>query len=226
MNLESNASKVRAKILGARIREKRQTAHKSLEECASALNIQSGDLESYELGEKAISLPELEILAYQLQTPIDSFLEKAPAADPPDESVQALPAGYIRLRQRMIGAMLRQTRLETGVSADDMASQLNLQASQLEIYELGLEPIPLPVLEGMLGALDRTIRDLQDQHGVIGQWNARQQALMDFSNLPSDLQVFISKPVNRSYLDLAVKLSEISVERLRGIAEGLLEITD
>jgi transcriptional regulator with XRE-family HTH domain len=225
MNLVSNANKLRAKILGAKIREKRRIANKSLEECASALNLQPGDLESCELGERAISLPELEILAYQLRTPIDYFYEKVPAADQPDESVQALPAGFIRLRQRMIGAMLRQARLETGISAEDMASQLNLKAPQLELYELGLEPIPLPVLEGMLGALNRSINDFQDKQGVIGQWNARQHAMVDFSNLPPDLQSFISKPANRPYLDLAVRLSEISVERLRGIAEGLLEIT-
>ena len=225
MNLVSNASKLRAKILGAKIREKRQIAHKSLEECAGALNLQPGDLQSCELGERAISLPELEILAFQLHTPIDYFLEKASAADYPDEALQELPAGFIRLRQRMIGAMLRQARLETGNSAQDMANQLNLQASQFELYELGLEPIPLPVLEGILGALNRSIQDFQDQQGVIGQWNARQHALVEFSSLPPDLQLFISKPANRPYLDLAVKLSEISVERLRGIAEGLLEIT-
>ena len=225
MNLVSNASNLRAKILGAKIREKRQTAHKSLEECAGALDLQPGDLESCELGERAISLPELEILAYQLHTPIDYFFEKAPAADHPDESVQELPAVSIRLRQRIIGAMLRQARLETGVLAQEMASQLNLQASQFELYELGLEPIPIPVLESMLGALNRSIHDFQDQQGVIGQWNARQRAMVEFSSLPPDLQLFISKPANRPYLDLAVRLSEISVERLRGIAEGLLEIT-
>lgn len=125
----------------------------------------------------------------------------------------------------MIGAMLRQSRLETGFSAEDLASQLNLPASQLEIYELGLEPIPLPVLESMVGILNQSIHDFQDQQGVIGQWNARHRAMVDFSNLPPDLQSFISKPTNRPYLDLAVKLSEISVERLRAIAEGLLEIT-
>jgi len=36
---------------------------------------------------------------------------------------------------------------------------------------------------------------------------------------------FISKPVNRPYLQLAQRLSEMSVEKLRMVAEGLLEIT-
>ena len=43
--------------------------------------------------------------------------------------------------------------------------------------------------------------------------------------MPLDLQVFVSKPINRPYLELAIRLSEMSVDRLRAVAEGLLEIT-
>ena len=39
------------------------------------------------------------------------------------------------------------------------------------------------------------------------------------------MQQFVSKPVNQPYLELAQRLSEMSVERLRSVAEGLLEIT-
>jgi hypothetical protein len=46
-----------------------------------------------------------------------------------------------------------------------------------------------------------------------------------FLDLPAPLQDFVCKPVNRPYVELALKLSELSVERLRAIAEGLLEIT-
>ncbi|NIP32622.1 MAG: hypothetical protein GWN00_13130, partial [Aliifodinibius sp.] len=47
----------------------------------------------------------------------------------------------------------------------------------------------------------------------------------EFQNLPEELQEFIAKPVNQPYLELAKKLSELSADRLRGIAEGILEIT-
>jgi hypothetical protein len=36
---------------------------------------------------------------------------------------------------------------------------------------------------------------------------------------------FVSKPVNRPYLELAQRLSKTNVENLRAVAEGLLEIT-
>ena len=47
----------------------------------------------------------------------------------------------------------------------------------------------------------------------------------DLDELPEDVREFILRPINRSYLDLAIRLSGLSVERLRGIAEGILDIT-
>ena len=53
----------------------------------------------------------------------------------------------------------------------------------------------------------------------------QKKAVEDFSKLPLDMQQFVSKPANLPYLELAQRLSEMSVERLRAVAEGLLEIT-
>ena len=39
------------------------------------------------------------------------------------------------------------------------------------------------------------------------------------------MQAFLCQVVNRPYLELAMKLSEMSKERLRSVAEGLLDIT-
>ncbi len=61
--------------------------------------------------------------------------------------------------------------------------------------------------------------------GAVGVWNAQQRAMQNFLALPLELQLFIAKPVNRPYLDLAVRLNDMSVEKLRAVAEGLLEIT-
>jgi hypothetical protein len=46
-----------------------------------------------------------------------------------------------------------------------------------------------------------------------------------FLELPDELQVFLTQPVNRPYLELAVRLSEMSRDKLRSVAEGLLDIT-
>jgi len=105
------------------------------------------------------------------------------------------------------------------------AKKLGIEMSVLEKYELGVEAVPLPTLEAIAGSLNRSLSDFQDQKGFVGVWLARQRAVKDYLSLPSDLQAFVSKPVNRPYLELAVRLSEMSVDRLRSVAEGLLEIT-
>jgi hypothetical protein len=48
---------------------------------------------------------------------------------------------------------------------------------------------------------------------------------MSLRQLPQDFREFITKPINAPYLDLAMKLSELDVKKLRHVAEGLLEIT-
>jgi hypothetical protein len=43
--------------------------------------------------------------------------------------------------------------------------------------------------------------------------------------MPVELRQFVAQPVNRPYLELARKLSHMSTEKLRSVAEDLLEIT-
>jgi hypothetical protein len=47
----------------------------------------------------------------------------------------------------------------------------------------------------------------------------------DFLELSPELQAFVSKPINRPYLELAQRLSEMSVDKLRSVGEGNLEVT-
>ena len=95
----------------------------------------------------------------------------------------------------------------------------------MESYELGLQPVPVPDLDALAFALGCTVRDFQDQHGPVGVWFTQQYALKDFQSLSPEMQAFVSKPVNRPYLEMAQRLSEMSVEKLRMVAEVLLEIT-
>jgi hypothetical protein len=53
----------------------------------------------------------------------------------------------------------------------------------------------------------------------------QQEEIRDFLQLPDEIQAFVCKPVNRPYLELALKLSNMSTDKLRSVAEGLLDIT-
>jgi hypothetical protein len=61
------------------------------------------------------------------------------------------------------------------------------------------------------------------QKGPIGHWMTQQNAVQDFLQLSPELQHYISKPENRPYLELAKKLSNMSADKLRALAEDLLE---
>lgn len=216
---------IRAKKLGVLIRDARLAAGKDLDACAQAIGISPETLEAYEFGVQSPSLPELELLAYTLDTPLDHFFgnqartlrQEAPSR----ESLEKLVA----LRQKIIGALLKKARMEAGLSLEDLAGQASLPPEKLRAYEMGEAPVPVPELEALGDLLDRSFRDFQDRHGPVGSWAKRQQAFENFLNLPEELQLFVGKPVNQPFLELAQRLSEMDVNKLRAVAEGLLEIT-
>jgi hypothetical protein len=90
---------------------------------------------------------------------------------------------------------------------------------------LGERPISVPELETILVVMGSRIENFFDQSGPVGEWMTGQLAMQKFMELPKELQNFVCQPVNRPYLELAMKLSEMSREKLRSVAEGLLDIT-
>lgn len=219
------AAAIRSKKLGILIRSARESSEKSLEECSAALNITAEQLESYESGQASPSLPELEALAFYLKIPLDYFWGRD-VIDLSQEEPQSFEKDRLmRLRNRVIGASLRKARLEVGLTTLQLAESVNISEEQLNRYELGEESIPLPELELLADNVNRTIRDFQANRGPIGTWIKKQRVLQHFEDLSPELQEFISKPVNRPYLEISQRLSEMPVEKLRTVAEGLLEIT-
>ena len=215
---------IRTKKLGVLIRDARLANGKSLEECALAIDVHPDRFEMFEYGMEPPSLPELELIAFTLKVPLEHFwgnelLKKNGKTAP-------LDAAQVKvLRQKMIGALVRKARVEAGLSVIETAAGANLSEEQLQAYELGEQAIPLPELEILSRVLNKTVFEFQDRHSPVGHWFAEQKTAQEFNDLPVELQGFVCKPINRPYLELAVRLSEMSVEKLRGVAEGLLEIT-
>lgn len=216
---------IRSKKLGVLIRDARLAARRTTKECAEAMGISRALLLAYEEGRRAPSLPELEVLVYYLRLPLTHFWGRqaisgeAPVTEPLD-----LPR-LMSLRQRLIGALLRQERNQANLSLKDVAVQTGLPAARLKAFELGERPIPLPELEVVLTALGGRVEDFFDKNGPVGRWLLSQGLVQGFLELPEEMRSFVSQPVNRPYLELAMKLSEMSKDRLRSVAEGLLDIT-
>jgi transcriptional regulator with XRE-family HTH domain len=216
---------LRSRKLGVLIRDARLAGHLTLPQCAQMTGVTIAFLRSWEEGRRSPSLPEVELLAYGLNLPLKHFWSKEARSDDASPTDHINKPAYINIRQRLVGALLRQEREKAGISITALGEQAGMPVSRLRAYELGDRPIPLPELEGLITLVGGEVDMLFDHTGPIGLWMTEQQAIQDFLQLPGELQEFIRKPVNRPYLELAKKLSEYSTEKLRTIAEDLLEIT-
>jgi transcriptional regulator with XRE-family HTH domain len=219
------AMSIRSKKLAVLMRAARQKAGKSTSECADALGIPLEEYESHELGETSPSLPQMELLAYSLNIPLDHFYGDGLIDNPNQLGQQYKPEQLVLLRQRMVGVMVKKARLQAGLDLANVADDMGVEFGLLEEYELGETPIPLPVLEAFAHTYGRSVKDFQDKNGPVGKWIRQQAVVREILELPPELQAFVCLPVNRPYIELAKRLSEMSVEKLRAVAEGLLEIT-
>ncbi len=216
---------LREKKLGLLIRDARIAERRSIKECADAIGIKPGLFRAYEEGRRAPSLPELETLVYFLKLPLSHFWGNETKSDASSVMESVDVPRLIALRQRMIGALLRQERTNANMSIRQIATEVGISQSKLKAYELGEKAITVPELESILTVLGSRIDVFFDQSGPVGLWLNNQRAMQKFIELPAEMQAFVCQPVNRPYLELAMKMSDMSREKLRSVAEGLLDIT-
>jgi transcriptional regulator with XRE-family HTH domain len=219
------AYSVRAKKLGVLIYDARLAARRSVQECAQAIGVSSERFQDYESGIQSPSLPEIEILAYFLNTPLDHFWSRFSLSENITEHGITDVEKLIRLRQRMIGATLNQVRMQANLSPKEVTERAGITEQELRSFEMGEQQVPLPILESIIQAINSHIDYFKDKHGPVAKWMNDQQSISDFAELPQELRDFICKPINRPYIELAARLSELSVDKLRAVAENILEIT-
>jgi len=220
------AMKIKAKKLGVLIRNARQATCISLEDCANALGISPETLTNFELGDQSPSLPELEVLAYQFKVPLEHFWgEDGHLMGPRGQDKPVDPKMLIALRQKIIGVLLRKARLEKEMTLDQLAEKTGLDAGRLQAIELGEATVPLPELEMLAAGVGAPVKIFHDQRGPVGTWLAQQRFMNEFMELSPEMQAFVCKPINRPYIEVAQRLSEMSADKLRNIAEVLLDIT-
>ena len=215
---------LRNRVIGLLLHDARKRTEKTKRECAAALGVSTAAITAYEEGRKFISLPELEVLAYVLDTPTAHFWEPTPELVPEE---RPLPLqDILDLRHRIVGALLRQARLEAGISQKELAEVLNCSPKRLSTYEYGERPIPLAELELLAHHLDLPLEYfLDNQEGPVGEWNRQEEAWCRFRELSEEIQEFVAQPINVRYLEVAIKLAQMPAGGLRAIAEGLLDIT-
>lgn len=219
MNEQENS---RARMLGSLIREARQHASRTVEECALVLGLTPEEFAAAEAGEHIVSLPELEVLAIYLDVPMAHFWGSQQLEQSPHLDYQALLA----FRHKIVGGLLRQARLDAGYEIEQLAVATDIPAEQLQEYERGKEAVPYLELETLAREVGKTIDFfLDDSRGPLGRHEAAKTRQRRFQEMPQELQTFIVRPANVNYLETAMRLSEMDAEKLRTIAASLLEIT-
>jgi transcriptional regulator with XRE-family HTH domain len=215
---------IRRKIIGVLLQGARTRAGRTKKECADVIGVTPGILSAYEEGRRDVSLPELELLAYYLHVPVSIFLE---GEDESLVSLESPPSSQMAaLRNRIIGALLRQAREHKGRTQKDLAAVLGCSPRRIGQYESGQTPMPVTQLEALADELDVPLAYFLDEGvGTVGERELQDRQLEGWKTLPEDVREFVVQPTSLTYLRVAMNLAQMPADTIRNLASGLLEIT-
>ena len=88
--------------------------HKTIEECARATAVSVKEFEAFEMGENSPSLPQVELLGYFLDIPLEHFWGSKSLLEAESKARDLDIQQLLSLRQAMIGAQIQQARTRAG----------------------------------------------------------------------------------------------------------------
>lgn len=225
MDKNQQLNQIRSRKLGLLILDARIAARRTPQDCAQAMAIPLELFLEYEKGTQSPSLPEIENLAFYLNTPLEHFWgkESLSARQKPENIDQK--EQLRKIRNRLIGLGIRMERERVRRSLSDLAQITSIPEEIIQQFESGELPVPVPQLEAITHALDMNLEKFFDQKGPVGKWRFELAESDLFFKLSAEQRAFLTAPVNLPYLTLAIRLSNLSAEKLRQIAEAILEIT-
>lgn len=220
----AEAFRIRAKMLGVLLRDARVNATRGLEDCARLLRVAPQQVEAWEFGDDVPSLPQLELLASYLDVPVSHFWGTQTMEGAEGKHVDA-QTEYMTLRNRMIGALLRQAREEAKLSAEELAQAANVSPEQIMQYELGELPLPMHQLTVLAQIVKKNLDYFLESSGQIGHLLTSLEQWKHFNELPDDLRQFAANPLNIGFIEIALAFSQMPVDKLRRIGASVLDIT-
>jgi transcriptional regulator with XRE-family HTH domain len=219
------ATMLRGRITGVLIRDARVAKGYTVEQLADLIQVEGDLVIAWEFGNTPPSLPQLELLAYWLEVPISHFISGT------ETMVQQLArrtinqAEYFSIRNRMIGTQIREARAKAGFTLVYLAEQADIEQETLQRYEFGQIDIPISHLNELASALRVTPSYFLEGTDRVGKYLQAQELFETFLQMEPTVREFVANPANHSYIELAMKFADMEVDKLRNIAETILEIT-
>ncbi len=215
--------RLHAKMLGVLIRDARLNAARTITDCARIMGVTVESYTAWEYGEASPSLPELEILAFYLGVPVSHFWSQETIKKEYSEEARAEDE-YIKLRTRIIGALLRQARENQGLSIEELATDAGLSPDDIRAYEAG-EPIPMHHLNILARGVKQSISYFLEASSSIGELLDSREKYRKFVELPEEMREFVSNPVNRGFIEIAIMFSKMPTDKLRSVGSSIVDIT-
>lgn len=216
---------LRARMLGVLVRDARLSASRTVEDSARIIGVPTETYQAWEYGTGEVpSLPQLELLAFYFGVPISHFWGDNTLQEEYGDERRS-EAEYIKLRQRMVGALLQQAREEAELSIEAIAEDAGIPAEQIQRYENGEIPIPMHELQTLARSVKKTMSYFLESSGKIGELLATREEWKHFSELPDDIRAFAANPLNVGFIEIAIMLSQMPTDKLRRVGSSIVDIT-
>lgn len=217
--------RLRARMVGVLIRDARLNAKRNIDDCARVLRVTPEQLETWEYGDGVPSLPQLELLANYLDVPISHFWGIETLAGSAEQEHKDIQKEYLALRDRMIGALIQQARETSGLTQQALSEASNIPLDRITQYELGQIPIPIHELSVLANSVNKNMSYFLESSSFIGHLLAARQEWQNFAEMPEEVRRFAANPLNAGFIEFAIMFSRMPSDKLRQMAESMLEIT-
>lgn len=211
------AQRLRGRILGVLIRRGRLSAQRSLEDCASFLQVDAQMIEAWEHGDCVPSLPQLEGLTTYLRAAGGDSVEAT-------DVNRSDAAEYYLLRQRMIGVKLKLARQMRDFALEELGGRSSLDSDLVARYEFGEVMIPFNHLCVLAQAVGQDLSYFLISND--SSHDRPQPKAVDATPAPDDSELhrFATDNKNQAFIRLAMAFRQINRDDLHRIAEALYNI--
>jgi transcriptional regulator with XRE-family HTH domain len=209
---------LRRRTIGLLIRRVREGASCTVAQLAAALQVKPATMKAYEAGIREPSLVELLAISDWLSVSVTALLDEAGPTLPIAPSQLNVQAA-LQLGNHVLGAKLKQARLNADESLKVLAGAVGISSGMLKSYELGTA-IPITVLEALTAHFGLTMQHWFEADAF--HINPAQQQQTAFAALPSDVRAFVTNADALSHLRMAMQLHALPANEVQRVAEALL----